>query len=348
MPVARVALPLSELAEHLDAAIYGDATRLIHGVASLQQANLRDLAFLAQSHHRKSLRTTRAGGVLLLEEVRDDCPTTALVVANPYAAWARALQLLFPREAVTAGIHPSAAIDESAECALDARIEAQVVIGPGSWIGPRAWIEPGAVIGPHCTIGADTRIGPKVTLYAGTEIGQRGYIQAGAVLGGDGFGFAQEGGHHQKIPQLGRVVVEDDVEIGANSTIDRAALEETRIGSGSKIDNLVQIGHNCRIGEDCIVSGQAGLAGGVVLGDHCTLAGQAGVSGHLQIPPGSTITARTGVTSEIRAAGTYSGYPHQPHTEWRKSVAVFRRLHQLRYRIAALERALGEDAEGES
>jgi len=348
MPRARVQLTTGELAAALGAELQGDPDAAVTGAASLETAGPGELTFFANKRYRPQLEAATAGAVILPAEAADLCPVPALIADNPYAAWAQALERLFPEPALEPGVHHSAVIGADAEIDPDARIDANAVIGARTRVAAGAWVEPGAVVGADCVVGAGSRIGPNATLYDFTEVGARARVHAAAVLGARGFGLAPEGDGYREIPQVGRVVVEDDVEIGAGTTVDRAALEETRIGRGTKIDNLVQIGHNCRIGAHCVLSGQAGISGSTEVGDHCTLAGQAGVAGHLRIPAGTTIGAKAGVISEIREPGVYAGFPHQPHAEWRRDMAALRHLRELRKRLEALERVVTDNGQGDS
>ena len=348
MPGTRVELTTGKLAAAIGAELQGEPDVVVTGVASLEVAGAGDLTFFANKRYRPQLEATSAGAVILPAEAAALCPVPALITDNPYAAWAKALEALFPEPALEPGVHHSAVIGAGAEIHPEARIEANVVIGAGTRVGAGAWVEPGAVVGADCAIGAGSRIGPNATLYDRTEIGARAHVHASAVLGGRGFGLAPTEDGYREIPQVGRVVVEDDVEIGACTAIDRGALEETRIGRGTKIDNLVQIAHNCRFGEHCAISGQAGFAGSTELGDHCTVAAQAGVAGHLKIASGTTIGAKAGVISEIQEPGVYAGFPHQPHAEWRRDMAALRHLRELRRRLERLERKVTDDGQGDS
>jgi len=337
-----------ELARQIGAELVGEVETVVRGAAPLAAAGTEDLAFFASRQYRDQLAATEAGAVILPREALEGYSGTALVADNPYAAWAQALDVLFPPERPQPGVHYTAVLGEGVEVAPDARIDAHAVIGAGSRIGPRVWIEAGTVVGGNCSVGADSRLGPNATVYAGTEVGERVRLHAGTVIGADGFGLAPEGEGYRKIPQVGRVVLEDDVEIGANSAVDRAALEETRIGQGTKIDDMVMIGHNCHIGKHCILSGQAGVAGSADIGDHCTVAAQAGVARHLHVASGTTIGAKAGVISDIDEPGVYAGFPHQPHSAWRREQAALRQVRSLRERLRALERAVMNDSEGES
>lgn len=348
MPRARVPATAQELAAAIGAELVGAQDAWITGAAPLDAAGEGELAYLADRRYRSRLKATEASAVVLDPEALADCPCTALVTNSPETAWARALDRLFPARELVPGVHHTAVLGSDARVDPEAQVDAHAVIGAQTRIEERAWIGPGTVVGPGCRIGPDCWIGPNATLHEETEMGARCRIEAGAVLGGRGFGLAPEEGHHREIPQVGRVVLEEDVEIGAGSTVDRGALEETRIGRGTKIDNLVQIGHNCRIGPDCIISGQAGLSGSVELGEGCVLAGQSGVAGHIRIAPGTTVTAKAGVTAEIGEAGIYSGFPHQPHSEWRREVAALRQIRHLRARLEALEQTVATSREGGS
>ncbi len=347
MPKAREPATAQELAATIGADLRGDGTTRITGAAPLEKAGPGDLTFLA-GKGRRGLGRTAASAVILSADARGSCPCTALLAQRPEAAWARALERLFPPLELTPGIHYTASLGPEAWVDPEAQVDPYVVIGKGSRIEAGVWIGSETVVGPDCWIGAECWIGPNVTLYEGTEIGMRCRIHAGVVLGARGFGLASEAPGYREIPQVGRVVLEDDVEVGAGSTIDRATLEETRIGRGTKIDNLVQIGHNCWIGPNCVISGQAGISGSAEMGEGCVVAGQAGVAGHIRVAPGTTLTAKAGVTGEIRDPGVYSGFPHQPHAEWRRDVAALRRIRELWSRLEALERAVMPSREGGS
>ena len=348
MPRARQTITTGELAAETGAELRGGADVAVTGASTLEAAGAGDLAFFTSKRYRQQLEVTGAAAVILTAEAAPACPTAALVVANPYAAWARALERLFPEPELEPGVHHSAVIGPDAAVDPGARIDAHAVIGARSRVEADVWIEANAVLGADCRVGAGSRIGPNATLYDGTELGERVRVHASAVLGSRGFGLAPEGDGYREIPQVGRVVVEDDVEIGGCTVIDRAALEETRIGRGTKIDNLVQIAHNVRIGEHCVISGQAGFAGSTELESQCTVAAQAGVAGHLKIVSGTTIGAKAGVISDISEPGIYSGFPHQPHAEWRRDMAALRHLRELRKRLEALERERTANGQGDS
>jgi UDP-3-O-[3-hydroxymyristoyl] glucosamine N-acyltransferase len=328
-----------ELAAVTGAELRGEANEAVTGAATLAAAGEGDLAFVAQPAYREALSQTRATAVIAPPSLADHGPGTVLVHDNPYWAWARALQRLYPEEAEQTGIHHTAVVGEGARISPEARLDAHVVVGAGARIADGVWLEAGTVVGEDADIGRDCRIGPNATLYASSRLGERVRVHAGAVLGSDGFGYAADSqGRHAKIPQLGWLEVGDDVEIGANAAIDRGALEATVIGTGTKIDNQVHIAHNCRLGEHCVVAGQSGFAGSAELGDRCILGAQVGIAGHLRVAPGTMLAARAGVIGDIDTPGTYAGFPHQPHGEWRRMQASLRQLPDMRRRLSRLER----------
>ncbi|MFW5453018.1 UDP-3-O-(3-hydroxymyristoyl)glucosamine N-acyltransferase [Thioalkalivibrio sulfidiphilus] len=319
---------LSDLAVHLGAELHGDGRLEITGVAPLDRAGPGELAFLNNPRFRKHLPGTRAGAVLCRADDAALCPVPALVISDPYLGYARACALIFPEPLPRAGIHPTAVVDASARLHPGVEVGAQCVVGPECVLDQGVVLGPGCILEADCQVGADTRLGPRVTLYRGTRLGRRVRIHAGAVLGADGFGFAPDQARHWvKIPQLGRVVVGDDVEIGANTTIDRGALEDTVIGTGVKMDNLIQVAHNVHIGDHTALAGCVGIAGSTRIGSHCAIGGGAGILGHLDIADGVTVTAMSFVTRSIREPGVYSsGVPHDTAREWNRSLARLRRM----------------------
>jgi UDP-3-O-[3-hydroxymyristoyl] glucosamine N-acyltransferase len=264
-------------------------------------------------------------------------------VANPHAAFARAITLFHPEPSHPAGIDASARIDASSQVDPAASIGPGVVIGPGAHVGPRTRLDAGCVVGANVVIGSDGHLYPNVTLYHGCQLGDRVTVHAGAVIGSDGFGLAWDGDHWLKVPQVGRVLIGDDVEIGANTTIDRGALDDTIIEDGVKVDNLVQIAHNCRIGAHTAIAACSGLSGSTRIGRNCLIGGGAGTSGHLEICDGVTVSGATTVLKSIRDPGVYtSTQPHMPHEDWLKNAAQLRHLADMRERIRALEKKLAE------
>lgn len=336
----RSPLRLEEIARKVGARVEGDADRVIAGIATLEAAGPAELAFFTNSKYRAQAERTEAGAVLVGPATRLG-GRTLLVADEPYRALARLLELFHPPRPPRRGISPDARIGAQARLGADVYVGPFAVIGDEVGLGDRCVIEAGAVIDDGCEIGADTVLGPRVVLYAGTRVGARCRIHAGAVLGADGFGFATSGGTHHKIPQVGRVVVEDDVEIGALAAVDRAAIGETRIGSGTKIDDLVMVAHGVRVGPNCLLAGQAGVAGSAILGSGVTLAGQAGVAGHVTLGDGTVVAAKSAVFSDLPGGGFVAGIPATGHMEWKRSVAAVRRLAGMQRELRALERRLG-------
>lgn len=332
---------LRQLAEAIGGKVRGDADCLVAGVATLDAAGGDDIAFLAHTKYRKLLAGTRAAAVIVRDEDAADCPKHALIVRDPYLAYAKVAALLYPQPATVPGVHPSAVIATSAKIDASAQIEAHCVVGAGCEIGAGVFIGPGSVLGENCRIGAHSRLLANVTICAETTLGSRCLVHPGAVLGSDGFGQANENGRWQKIPQLGRVTVGDDVEIGANTTIDRGALGDTRIEDGVKLDNLIQVAHNVVIGAHTAIAACVGIAGSTKIGRHCAIAGGVGIVGHLEIADGVTITAMTLVTKSIAEAGVYSsGTPLQENSAWHRNAVRMKQLDELAKRVKELEKKL--------
>jgi UDP-3-O-[3-hydroxymyristoyl] glucosamine N-acyltransferase len=333
-------LKLKELAERLECRLDGDGEIEIVRVAGIEHAGPGDVTFFANARYGQHLRTTRASAVIA-GELADVAPCAVLRSSNPYLAFARAVELFAPLVAIMPGIHQFAVVASSAVIAPDASVAAFVTVGDGVHIGSRSIIYSHVSIGPHVRIGDDCIVHAHVSIRERVIVGHRVVIQDGAVIGSDGFGFARRAdGTHQKIPQVGEVIVEDDVEIGANTTIDRPAVGETRIGAGSKIDNLVQVAHGVKIGREALLAAQVGIAGSSTLEDRVTLAGQVGVAGHLTIGRGATATAQTGIPNSVDAGAIVSGYPAIPNRDWLKASAIFRKLPELKKEIADLQRRL--------
>jgi UDP-3-O-[3-hydroxymyristoyl] glucosamine N-acyltransferase len=274
-----------------------------------------------------------------------------LRAAEPYLVLAQLLELFHPPHPIRPGISPDARIGEDVELGRDVEVGPFAVIGNRCRLGDRAVVEAGCVLGRACRIGSDSRLSPRVVLYDGTDVGDRCRIHAGVVLGADGFGFATSGGKHSKVPQVGRVVIEDDVEIGANSAVDRAMLGATKVGAGSKIDDLVMVAHGVRLGPDSLLAAQSGVAGSARLGARATLAGQAGVAGHLDLGDGVIVAAKSAVFQDLPDGAFVAGIPADDHKRWKRSQALLKRLPEMRNRLrdlqarlAALESRLpGED-----
>jgi UDP-3-O-[3-hydroxymyristoyl] glucosamine N-acyltransferase len=338
-----VALTLSELARRTGAEVRGDARCVVREVAPLHCAKKGAISFLASARFRQYLPQTQASAVILTSEDAHQCPVNALVSENPYACYARVAALLHPDDSQRGFIHPSAIVDASS------RIDPGAWIGPGAVIGARATIGSQAFIGPlclvdeDCEIGAQTRLVMNVSLGKRTRLGQRVLIHPGAVLGADGFGLAKEGERWLKVPQLGGLWIGDDVEIGANTTIDRGALEDTVLEHGVKVDNLVQIGHNVHIGAHTAIAGCVGIAGSARIGAHCTLAGGVGVVGHLEIGDHVHVTGMSMVTRSISGPESYSsGTPLQPTRSWRRNFLRLKQMEEMSRRIRELESRVRE------
>jgi UDP-3-O-[3-hydroxymyristoyl] glucosamine N-acyltransferase len=331
---------LSELAARLGCQLEGDGDVEITRVATLEQAGPGDLAFLANTKYGSQLSTSRASAIIVGPGV-DGVPGAALRSANPYLAFARATGLLHPSTRPAAGVHHTAIVAADAVVGSDVTIGPYVVVDTGARVGERCIIHAHTVIGSGAVLGADCLVHARVSIREGVQIGRRVVIQDGAVVGSDGFGFAPRGdGTFEKIPQVAVVIVEDDVEIGANTTIDRPAVGETRIRAGTKIDNLVQIAHGVVVGRNTMLAAQVGIAGSSVVGDDVMLGGQVGVTGHVTVGDRVKASAKTGVTGNVPADSFITGYPHMDNLEWRKAYAVFRRLPDMRKQLSALEARL--------
>jgi UDP-3-O-[3-hydroxymyristoyl] glucosamine N-acyltransferase len=322
--------------------LIGDGKTAISGVAPLDRADATHLSILSNGKYAPMMATTKAGVVLVDPEFRDaaGAPRARIIVEQPLEKLLALLPRLYPQESP-----PAAGVASTARIGKGASLGERVTIGEYAVIGSRAKLGNGAIVGAHCvvgdgvSIGDDTRLWPGVTIYPGATLGARTTIHSGARIGSDGFGYVFRDGAHQKIPHVGRCIIGDDVEIGANTTIDRGSIDDTVVGSGTKIDNLVQIAHNVRIGEKCLIIAQVGIAGSATIGDGVVVAGQAGVSGHISIGAGARIAAQAGVFGDVPAGETWSGYPARPHREsLRASAALFKLAGMMR----RLEKLLGE------
>jgi len=334
-----VPIPLAELAQRVGAELQGDGSVRIARVATLDSAGANDIAFLSNPRYRAQLSSTRAAAVILSPASAKDTALPKLVSANPYAVYAKVATVLHPRAAPTPGVHGSAIIGRDARIAPTASIAALCVIGDDADIGEGVTVGPGCVIGAHASIGEGSLLHAHVTVYHDCVIGRRAIVHSGAVIGADGFGMAEENGRWIKIPQTGRVVIGDDVEIGASTTIDRGAIEDTVIEDDVKLDNQIQIGHNCRIGAHTAIAGCAGVAGSTRVGRNCRIGGAALLGGHLTIADNVTISGATQVFDSIAKPGIYTGViAPLPHREWRRWASALRRLVAFEERIRALER----------
>ena len=323
---------LREIAELVQARLLGDGEVEVTGIASMHSAVTGDLVFVEDEKNLAKALQSGAAAVIAGEfAAKNRSPKPLLISDQPRLAFARAAKLLGPHEAVQAGVHPTAIIHPSAKIGESVTIEERAVVREGAEIGDNTRIGAVTVIGAHVRIGRDCRLYPSVTLYPGTRVGDRVVIHAGAVLGSDGFGYVRDRktGRYEKFPQIGRLEIEDEVEIGANSTVDRGALEVTRIGRGTKIDNLVHVGHNVQIGEDVVIAAQTGLSGSAVIADSVVIGGQVGIADHVRIEAGAILGAQSGIPSKkvIRGKGiVFWGTPARPIREYLKELAVLARL----------------------
>lgn len=332
-------LALGDLAGRLGGELRGDPGCVIRSVATLRQAGRGDISFLANRAYRRYLGATRASAVILEAAFAEECPTATIAVENPYAAYARAAALLSEAPARRRGVHPSAVVGADCEIASSAWVGPQCVIEDGVTIGDRVQIGGGCCIGQGSRLGTDCLLQARVVIAHGVRIGERVVLHPGAVIGSDGFGLADEHGRWLKVPQLGSVVIGDDVEIGAGTTIDRGSLDDTLIADGVKIDNQVQVAHNVRVGAHTAIAACVGICGSASIGSHCRIGGGAGILGHLEIADHVVVTAMSLVTKSITRAGVYSsGVAAQEHALWNRNNARFRRLDGLAKRLRRLER----------
>ena len=335
-------LTLGELVGRLGGELLGDPSVVVRQIASLDRAGEGELAFLVSPKYRAALEASRASAFILPAKAADFTDRPRILTPDPYLYFARAAQLFNPPKAVPAGVHPSAVVGSE--------LPASVAVGPNAVIGADCRIGEGCVIGAGCLIGDGVAIGAGSLLHAGVKIydgctiGARAILHSGAVIGADGLGFARDADKHWvKIPQIGGVVIGDDVEIGANTTVDRGALEDTVIGNGVKLDNLIHVAHNCRVGEDTIMAAMAGLAGSTTVGKRVQVGGKAGFSGHLEVGDDIVISADTNVTKSIDRPGVYTAMiPLQPHADWVKNFSHLRRLDAMAERVRELEKKLAE------
>ncbi|HET9865054.1 MAG TPA: UDP-3-O-(3-hydroxymyristoyl)glucosamine N-acyltransferase [Steroidobacteraceae bacterium] len=336
---------LGELAVRFGCELRGDPAAVVDSVAPLSQAGPRAVAFLANPKYLAQLENTRAGVVILDARSAEKSPVASLIAANPHATYARVAALLHPEPPLNPGVHPTAVVAPDAQIAAGAEIAAQAVIGAGARIGARCLIGPGSVVEHHAVIGEDTRLVARVFVGPGVRFGARCIVQPGAVIGADGFGFAPEKGTWIKVPQVGSVTVGDDVEIGANTCIDRGALEDTVIEEGVKLDNLIMIGHNCRVGAHSAFAGTVGIAGSTVFGKRCILGGAVRVTGHVTLCDDVVVLGTSFISHSISKPGVYSSaLPSEEAGTWRRIVARIKRLDAMAKRQRALEKHVGFSA----
>ncbi len=336
-------MKLQEIVTRFGGELLGSPETDVTRIVPLERAGVGDLAFVSSAKQAWRLETTAAGAVILGPELRDATARPRIVCANPYAYFARVSAVLHPAPAHAAGVHAAAVVTPGAKVDASASVAAGAWVGEGACVGARSVIESGARVGAGARIGEDCHLYPNAVVYHGCVLGNRVALHGGAVIGADGFGLAPDEGRWVKIPQIGRVVIGDDVEIGANSTVDRGTLDDTVIEEGVKIDNQVQIGHNCRIGAHTAIAACVGVAGSTRVGRRCRIAGAAMIQGHIEICDDVTISAATAIMKSIREPGTYTSiYPFQEHRAWIRNAAHLRHMDSLVEKIKAIEKRLQE------
>ncbi|MDE1990708.1 MAG: UDP-3-O-(3-hydroxymyristoyl)glucosamine N-acyltransferase [Betaproteobacteria bacterium] len=339
---------LQELAEACGGEVVGDAHTRIQGVGTLEHAVPGELTFLTNSLYRDQLLGTRASAVILGPEDRNATTLPRIVSANPYACYARVAQRLFPLPEAVPGVHSSAVIDPSAQVSPAATIGPHATVGAGAVIGSGVVVGPGCVVGERVVLENDVRLYPRVVVYPDCRIGPRSILHAGVVIGADGFGMARDAEGWIKIPQVGRVIIGADVEIGANTTVDRGAIEDTVIEEGVKLDNQIQIAHNCRVGAHTVIAGCTGISGSTRIGRNCRIGGGVGMVGHLDICDGVTVSGFSLITKSITQPGVYtSSIPSQPHRQWMETLANLRALPQWTQKLKTLEQKLEKNTKEE-
>lgn len=336
-----ISFTLERLAGEVGGTLRGDASLRVTGVASLDAAGEGDLAFVTNPRYAKAAMATRAS-VILCEKEIPGLSKPYLLSPNPYAALAKIIRLFHPAPGLAPGIRSGAHVDPAAKVHPSAVILPGASVAAGAVVGPRTLLFPGVYLGENSALGEDCLLYPNVTVRENCVIGDRVILQPGVVVGSDGFGFAKEGEKYLKIPQVGNVIIENDVELGANVCVDRAVLGSTRIGKGTKLDNLIQVGHNVSIGEHTVMAALTGISGSTRVGNQVVMGGQVGIAGHLKIGDGVVLATRTGVMEDIPDKGVYWGSPSGPMSEEMKKVAAYQQLPQLIKRIRSLERALEE------
>lgn len=340
-------IKLADLIKNLDVTLKGDPECLIRGVATLQHAQEGQISFLTNAVYRKQLAETKASAVILSSADADECKTNAIICRNPHFIYAKIAEYFEKHIQVTAGVHSSVVIGADCQIHPSVKIAAQCVIGDRVTIGENVIINSGTTVGDDCVIADAAKIDTRVTIYHNVKIGKRTHILSGAVIGSDGFGFANEKGHWHRVPQLGAVVIGDDVSIGANTTIDRGAVEDTIIENGVKLDNLIQVGHNVHIGANTIIAGCVAIAGSTTIGKNCMVGGATCFAGHITICDNVMFTGMTAVTKSITEPGIYSSgiVGAVPNHEFRKNNARFHRLENLAQRVKTLESELKNKTE---
>ncbi|MCU0787858.1 MAG: UDP-3-O-(3-hydroxymyristoyl)glucosamine N-acyltransferase [Verrucomicrobia bacterium] len=334
-----MAFTAADIARHLRGEVVGDASTPITGFSPADRSRPGDVTFAENESYLQRAETSAAAAVIV-EKSNRPSPKVLIRVSNARVAFARVLPLFFPEKTFTPGVAPTAVVAASARIDPSAHVGPGCVIGEDAQIGPRCVLEALDFVGDGCRLGEAVRLFPNVTLYSGTEVGSRVRIHAGTVVGSDGFGYVQEEGSHLKVPQIGNVIIRDDVELGANVTVDRGALGPTVIGAGTKVDNLVQIAHNVGIGENCLIVAQSGVAGSTKIGDEAVIGGQSGISGHLRIGNGVTVGAQSGVIKNLRDGERVWGYPAVSDRQAKRQMIAVQHLPEMVRRVQELERRL--------
>jgi UDP-3-O-[3-hydroxymyristoyl] glucosamine N-acyltransferase len=344
-----VPISLHELAERTGATVAGDGTIAVSRVATLESAGPGSITFLVSRRFRSQLAATHAAAVIIDPEMAEQTALPKLLSATPYLVYAKVAAILHPAQPMIPGVHPTAVVDPRARVAASASVGPNAVVGAGAVVGERARIGAGSVVGEDAAIGDDVVLHAHVTIYDRCIVGPRSIMHSGAVIGADGFGMAEENGRWVKIPQIGRVVVGADVEIGANSTVDRGAIDDTVIENDVKLDNQIQVGHNCRIGAHTAIAGCVGIAGSTRIGRNCKIGGAAMIAGHIEICDGTVVGAASQLLRSIEAPDLYSSAcPAMPHSHWRRVMAITRRLPELDARVRQLEREAGRRRQGDA
>ena len=345
----RKSYTLGQIVSHIGGELAGDAKIRIHQVAALESAAAGEISFLAQARYVEQLKTTAASAVIVGAALRDATSLPRIICGNPYAYYAAVVGLLNPPHSEPPGIHKSAVVDKGARIPKTAHVGPCAVIEKGVSIGARSIIGAGCFVGRNSRIGADTRLYPNATVYHDCRIGERCIIHAGAVIGADGFGNAKDGTLWKKIPQIGGVTIGDDVEIGANTTIARGALDDTTIANGAKLDNQIQVAHNVSIGENTAIAACTGIAGSAKIGNNCALGGASMIYGHITIGDNINVSAGTLIMKSLDEPGVYTGvYPFTSHQRWLKNASQLRQLDELARRVRALEKHSGKTGEEQS
>ncbi len=334
-------IKLKDLAKLLEGELYGDGEVLITNISGIREAKEGDITFVSHQKYKPELESTKASAVISTKEFKD-LNKNFVFVDNPYFAFSKILKYFYERDYKPRGVDPKAVIGNNAAIGRDVSIYPLAVIGDNVKIGDRVVIYSGSYVGDNTVIDDDSLIYPNVTIREDALIGKRVILHSGVVIGSDGFGYATDKGRHHKIPQIGSVVIEDDVELGANVTVDRATLGKTIIKRGTKVDNLVQIAHNVVIGEDSIIVAQAGISGSVEIGSHCVIGGQVGFVDHIKIGNNVMIGSQSGVMNDVEPNQVILGSPAIPHKDWLRAQAVYQKLPEMRKKISDLEKRLAE------